>query len=270
MYYYGARYYNPRESVWLSADPLSGYNPNNESEHYIDGQHNGGVYNSFNLNTYGYCYQNPVLLVDPNGKQAIAGAEIGAFTEYASIIGERMLFENMSFSEANKNIGWGDIGNISIAAGVVSISGMAKFAKWAGSSKGKKILVKIFDLGLDSIEDILKQYVKDDNIDLKQTLISTLTGLGMGKILNGTSLQKYIKKQDEIINKAESKISKIEAGKGNATGKFKRIRTQEAIINKAQKEKEFYGGINDVVTKTVTAGASTVTTGTYSNNKKKE
>ena len=70
MYYYGARYYNPRESVWLSTDPLSGYNPNNETEHYIDGQHNGGVYNSFNLNTNIYCYHNPVKLVDPNGKQA--------------------------------------------------------------------------------------------------------------------------------------------------------------------------------------------------------
>ncbi|WP_303840137.1 polymorphic toxin type 50 domain-containing protein [Apibacter mensalis] len=69
LYYYGARYYNPRESIWLSADPLSGYNPNNETEHYIDGQHNGGVYNSFNLNTYGYCYQSPVILIDPNGKQ---------------------------------------------------------------------------------------------------------------------------------------------------------------------------------------------------------
>ena len=75
-----------------------------EVEHYIDGQHNGGVYNSFNHNTYGYCYQNPVLLVDPNGKQIIAGAITGAFTEYASIIGDRILFENMSFSETNKNI----------------------------------------------------------------------------------------------------------------------------------------------------------------------
>jgi hypothetical protein len=54
----------------LSTDPLSGYNPVLEREHYIDGQHNGGVYNSFNHNTYGYCYQSPVLLVDPNGKQA--------------------------------------------------------------------------------------------------------------------------------------------------------------------------------------------------------
>ena len=40
-----------------------------EVEHYIDGQHNEGVYNSFNLNTYGYCYQSPIILIDPNGKQ---------------------------------------------------------------------------------------------------------------------------------------------------------------------------------------------------------
>ena len=27
------------------------------------------MYNSQNLNTYGYCYQNPVAYIDPNGKQ---------------------------------------------------------------------------------------------------------------------------------------------------------------------------------------------------------
>ncbi|WP_221405111.1 RHS repeat-associated core domain-containing protein [Apibacter adventoris] len=80
LYYYGARYYNPRESVWLSTDPLSGYNPVMEVEHYIDGEHNGGVFNSFNHNTYGYCYQNPVLLVDPNGKQAIVESVKGGVT----------------------------------------------------------------------------------------------------------------------------------------------------------------------------------------------
>jgi hypothetical protein len=55
----------------LGTDPLSGYNPVMESEHYIDGQHNSGVFNSFNLNTYIYCYQNPVLFVDPDGKQTL-------------------------------------------------------------------------------------------------------------------------------------------------------------------------------------------------------
>ncbi|SDG36800.1 RHS repeat domain-containing protein [Epilithonimonas hungarica] len=68
-YYYGARYYNPRTSLWLGTDALAGYDPIMNSEHYIDGQHNGGVYNSGNLNPYTYCYQNPLVYIDPNGKQ---------------------------------------------------------------------------------------------------------------------------------------------------------------------------------------------------------
>ncbi len=69
LYYYGARYYDAKTSLWLNTDPLSGYNPILETEHYIDGQHNGGVFNFGNLNTYTYTYQNPIRYIDPNGKQ---------------------------------------------------------------------------------------------------------------------------------------------------------------------------------------------------------
>ncbi|WP_246566614.1 RHS repeat-associated core domain-containing protein [Kaistella soli] len=69
LYYYGARYYDPKTSIWLSVDPLAVYNPVMETEFYGDGQHNGGVYNSGNLNPYIYTYQNPIVYVDPNGKQ---------------------------------------------------------------------------------------------------------------------------------------------------------------------------------------------------------
>lgn len=69
LYYYGARYFDPRTSVWLNVDPLAIYNPVMESEYYGDGQHNGGIYNSGNLNPYIYCYANPVNYLDPNGKQ---------------------------------------------------------------------------------------------------------------------------------------------------------------------------------------------------------
>jgi len=72
FYYYGARYYDPKSSLWLSVDPLAGYNPIFEDEHYIDGQHNGGIFNAGNLNVYGYTYQNPIRYIDPNGKQVDA------------------------------------------------------------------------------------------------------------------------------------------------------------------------------------------------------
>ncbi|HBV17308.1 RHS repeat domain-containing protein [Chryseobacterium carnipullorum] len=71
-YYYGARYYNPRVSLWLNVDPLADYNPFYNSEHYIDGEHNGGVYNSGNNNPYIYTYNSPIAWIDPNGKQVFA------------------------------------------------------------------------------------------------------------------------------------------------------------------------------------------------------
>jgi len=76
-YYYGARYYNPRVSLWLNVDPLASYDPIMNGEHYMDGEHNGGVYNSGNLNPYIYTYNSPIIFTDPNGKQSFADALFG-------------------------------------------------------------------------------------------------------------------------------------------------------------------------------------------------
>jgi RHS repeat-associated protein len=69
LYYYGARYYNPRLSIWYVVDPLAVYNPVMETEFYGDRQHNGGVFFLWNLNPYIYTYQNPIRYIDTNGKQ---------------------------------------------------------------------------------------------------------------------------------------------------------------------------------------------------------
>ncbi|WP_394660158.1 toxin TcdB middle/N-terminal domain-containing protein [uncultured Chryseobacterium sp.] len=272
LYYYGARYYNPRLSIWYGVDPLAVYNPVMEDEFYGDGQHNGGSYFWGNNNPYIYTYQNPIKYVDPNGKQALAGALLGAFTEYASIVGGKMVFENKSFSQAN-DMTWGEVGSIGVAAGFGAVSGVAKFASWAGSSTGRKILIKMLEVGLGAVEDVLKQYISNkpgEEVDLTQTLISSLTDLGMGHLLKGSSLEKHIVKQEKAIAKAESKIARIESGVGTARGKARRIRTQEAIINSATKSKNSYDKINKILNKTSSSGASAYTTGVYKGTKKKE
>ena len=49
LYYYGARYYDPRVSLWMNIDPM---------------------YEKFpNFSSYIYCINNPVKLIDPDGRQ---------------------------------------------------------------------------------------------------------------------------------------------------------------------------------------------------------
>lgn len=47
MYYYGARYFDPRTSIWLS----------------VDGEFENGP----NVSPYVYCFNNPITLTDPDG-----------------------------------------------------------------------------------------------------------------------------------------------------------------------------------------------------------
>lgn len=49
LYYFGARYYDPRTSVWLGVDPLMEDYPS--------------------FNPYVYCYQNPIKIIDPTGME---------------------------------------------------------------------------------------------------------------------------------------------------------------------------------------------------------
>lgn len=49
LYYYGARYYDPRTSVWASVDPLAEKYPN--------------------IGSYVYCADNPIKFIDPDGRK---------------------------------------------------------------------------------------------------------------------------------------------------------------------------------------------------------
>ncbi|MEO8903866.1 MAG: RHS repeat-associated core domain-containing protein, partial [Polyangiaceae bacterium] len=57
LYYYGARYYNPRAGVWMSPDPIL--------DQYMRGVR--GASEPRNLGLYTYSWNNPVNVRDPNG-----------------------------------------------------------------------------------------------------------------------------------------------------------------------------------------------------------
>ena len=89
LYYFGARYYDPRTSVWESPDPvLYKYLPNANTEvkfaynqeptwkmelNFYDESgypwRDGGVFNSANLALYTYVGNNPLIYSDPDGKE---------------------------------------------------------------------------------------------------------------------------------------------------------------------------------------------------------
>lgn len=96
MYYYGARYFDPSLSIWMSVDPLAEKFPN--------------------FSPYNYTMNNPINLVDPDGRAAegvqnpvygsdgvYRGDTLEGFTGIPVIYDGNADFENMNSKELTEN-----------------------------------------------------------------------------------------------------------------------------------------------------------------------
>jgi RHS repeat-associated protein len=75
LYYYGARYLDPKTSRWLSGDPALGeYFPSAPVDDQAKKRNQnlpgmGGVFNVVNMHAYYYAGNNPVKYTDPDGEK---------------------------------------------------------------------------------------------------------------------------------------------------------------------------------------------------------
>ena len=97
-YYYGARYYDPKLSIFISVDPLA----------------------EKTFSAYGYCYNNPVRLVDPTGMEGEDPIDPPIHTEYT-------VEQYKHFFEKSHNIRMDDNQNYILNLGCVGLVGLELF-----------------------------------------------------------------------------------------------------------------------------------------------
>jgi RHS repeat-associated protein len=110
LYYYGARYYDGRVSLWLGVDPMWEKYPG--------------------ISVFAYCGNNPVKYVDPNGKWIVnaIGALASGGLDYAGQVAGNFA-TGMSWEDALLNdISWGSIAVSAVEGAINPIGGVSKAA----------------------------------------------------------------------------------------------------------------------------------------------
>jgi RHS repeat-associated protein len=149
LYYYGARYYDPQTSVWQSTDMAI--------NKYIDEGGKGGgkgVFNSKNIALYTYAYQNPVILLDPDGNITTGaailqmGQQAADEGNYAGAYGTAVLSAAWDFfgSEGVSSVTDSLQGNGKLTLGMVAMAGLevGTLGKGGKAKEGITVLGKYF------------------------------------------------------------------------------------------------------------------------------
>ena len=208
MYYYGARYYEPRLSLWMSTDPYDEDFPN--------------------ITSYAYCNNNPIILTDPDGNSptvitGLIGGGIGGFIGGAIEAGTQ-LYKHGKITNWNAVGGAAAQGAITGAAAGLTCG--ATLVVTVGASSASNVVGGFVNRTIQGQETTATDVVADAAIGgvagsiggasgkLTKKSLDAASASTKGKIGEATTQIKYALKGYKSNGKAV-----VETGKPTATGR---------------------------------------------------
>lgn len=220
LYYYGARYYDPRLSLWISIDP--------QSENYL------------NLSPYNYCANNPIIYRDEEGEwlNFVIGAGVGAATDYvAQVVGN--LAQGKNFGDALTDVNGGEILRSAVAgaAGVGIANGFAKIAKVAKTVKviseskhAMQAVESTANVVSDVTSSVASRIIKDEDITAIGVMSDVVGGCA------GRATNKFVKDKYQTSSKGRLLQRQADHEERVASGSNPR----QSRVEKAQRANEAY------------------------------
>ena len=200
LYYYGARYMNPRTSLWYGVDGLK--------ENYPE------------LGSYTYCADNPVKFVDPDGNIALIDNAIGALIGACLEITTQMV-ANLVVGNSITDINWGKVAVATIEGAITSgASNTVRFVT--------KISVAAANSTMDNYDKGFIEVVKGTAVNLAAGAV----GSKASKLAKGVGNKATQKISNKMIS---SKTSLTKTVKKITKVNNKRAKTIATNIQKAQK-----------------------------------
>ena len=208
LYYYGERYYDPKLSLWMSADPMMEKYPS--------------------LSPYSYTFNNPIRLKDYKGEETIT-AIIEGVTAFGFSAGvdfiSNWIIEGKDFQTAFRSVSWGAAAVDGLVACGISVfvsgAGTAKtMAKIANSKAGKitiDIVKTMVTIVISKFENGDYNSFKDINLkdDFMEATITSLVSNKMGK--RADELLESLKNKNATLYNRLAKLKRnLEAGKNKS------------------------------------------------------
>ena len=170
--YFGARYYDSGLSIWLSVDPMSDKYPS--------------------MSPYNYCANNPVILVDPDGRDIYTFDETGKLIDQCK---DETGFDQVNIIKTDGTLTEGD----KYSYGTIT----NEFSEELIQKTGNKIVVPIFHIsGDENAKSIFEFVANNTDVEWSRVAVGDESGDNGNNYLNTTQEKTHV-----AISKQVSKMN---------------------------------------------------------------